>query len=172
MIYKIKQFFGRIYNLYRWFPIIWKDQDWDDHYIWEILKFKLQNQAKYISKHDRHTRAQRDAWLMLLCIKLIEKIQTEYYSGEYMGYEETEFRFKSSTRCVDCKELDIVTISDNLDEYLKKYPLIVKKVMREKVPFSTTNKRGVALNVGYINHKRAKKLLFKILEENIEGWWV
>ena len=40
-MYKIKQFFRRIYNLYRWFPIIWKDQDWDHSYIFEIFKFKL-----------------------------------------------------------------------------------------------------------------------------------
>jgi hypothetical protein len=36
-MYKIKQFFRNIHNLIRWFPIIWKDRDWDDHFIFEIL---------------------------------------------------------------------------------------------------------------------------------------
>jgi hypothetical protein len=27
------------------------------------------------------------------------------------------------------------------------------------------------MNIGHINHSRARKLLFKIMEENIEGWW-
>jgi len=170
-MYKIKQFFRRIHNLYRWFPIIWKDQDWDQHYIWEILKFKLQNQAEYISKHDRHTRAQRDAWLMRLCVKLIDKIQTEYYEMEYMDYEKTEFVFTPSNHCEGCQEMNIKLISDNLDDYFKKYPLIHRRVMKEKVPFNTNNRRGVALNISYLNHNRAKKLLFNILEQNIEKWW-
>lgn len=163
-MYRIKLFFRRIYNLYRWFPIIWKDQDWDDHYIWEILKFKLANQADYISKRDRHTRSQHDAKMMRLCIKLINKVQTEYYHEEHINYEKTRFEFKPSDHCEGCKELEIITIEDNLDEYFKKYPLISKKIENK-------SRRGKAINIGYINHKRAKKLLFNILENNIERWW-
>ena len=32
-------------------------------------------------------------------------------------------------------------------------------------------KQRIAHNIGYYNHNRARKLLFKIIEENIEGWW-
>jgi hypothetical protein len=167
-MYRIRRFFRRIHNLYRWFPIIWKDQDWDTHYIWEILKFKLSNQADYISFHDRYTRAQHDAKMMRLCVKLINKIQDEYYEMEYMDFEDTKFEFKPSDRCEDCNELEIVTVRDNLNDYFKKYPLIHKKVLKEK---EIESKRGLALNIGYINHKRARKLLFNILENNIESWW-
>jgi len=170
-MYRIRLFFRRIYNLYRWFPIIWKDQDWDTHYIWEILKFKLTNQADYISFHDRHTRAQHDAKMMRLCVKLINKIQDEYYEMEYMDYEDTKFEFIPSDHCEGCKELDIVTTRDNLNDYFKKYPLIYKRVMKEEMPFKIDTKRGIALNIGRINHNRAKKILFNILEQNIEGWW-
>jgi len=164
-MYRIKQFFRRIYNLYRWFPIIWKDQDWDDHYIFEILKFKLTNQANYISFHDRHTCAKRDAFRMMLCVKLMDRIQTEYYGVEYQDYEETEFKFNPSDHCEECSELEIITLSDNLDEYFKKYPLIYKQLKYD------SDRRRVALRMGSINHNRARKLLFKILEQNIEKWW-
>jgi len=164
-MYRIKQFFRRIHNLYRWFPIIWKDQDWDDHYIWEIFKFKLTNQADYISFHDRYTRAQHDAKMIRLCVKLMKKIQDEYYEMEYIDYEETKFEFKPSDRCEDCSELEIITINDSLDQYFKKYPLIYKQIEDK------SNRRRTAMKMGYINHKRAKKLLFKTLEENIERWW-
>mgnify|MGYP003351274053 CR=1 FL=1 len=87
-MYRIKRFFKRIYNLYRWFPIIWKDQDWDDYYIFEVLKFKLKNQAEHIGGKDRHTRAKRDAEKMMLCVRLIEKVQEEYYGCEYQDYHE------------------------------------------------------------------------------------
>ena len=74
-MYRIKQFFKQIHNLIRWFPIIWKDKDWDDHYIFEILKFKLKNQAEYIGKKDRHMSAKRDAEIMMLCVRLMDKVQ-------------------------------------------------------------------------------------------------
>jgi hypothetical protein len=32
-------------------------------------------------------------------------------------------------------------------------------------------KQRIAMNIGYYNHNRARKLLFKIMEENIEYWW-
>jgi hypothetical protein len=32
-------------------------------------------------------------------------------------------------------------------------------------------KQRIAMNIGRYNHERARKLLFKIMEENIEGWW-
>jgi len=71
-----------IKNVIRWFPIIWKDRDWDTHYIWEIFKCKLQNQAKYIGDKDRHTSAKRDSQKMRLCVKLMDRLQNEYYASE------------------------------------------------------------------------------------------
>ena len=48
-------------NLIKWFPTIWKDRDYDQFYIYEVLRVKLEKQAVYICNNDRHTRAQRVA---------------------------------------------------------------------------------------------------------------
>ena len=85
-MYKIKQFFKRIYNLYRWFPIIWKDQDWDDFYIFEILKFKLLQQREYLVSNDRHTRVPQINRDITICLNLIQRIQDEYYNCEYQDF--------------------------------------------------------------------------------------
>ena len=53
--WRISNFISKIKNIVRWFPIIWNDGDYDDSYIMEILKFKLSNQANYISKKDGRT---------------------------------------------------------------------------------------------------------------------
>jgi hypothetical protein len=165
-MYKIKRFFKRIYNLYRWFPIIWKDQDWDDHFIWEILKFKLKNQAEYIGGKDRHVNAKRDAEIMMLCVRLIEKIQSEYYAGEYMDYHESDYNWINSESHPGMHELEIIEKSERFDEYFKKYPLIYRCVPDLKAP-----KIRIALQIAHTNHDRARKLLFNILEQNIEQWW-
>ena len=163
-MYKIKQFFRRIYNLYRWFPIIWKDQDWDDHYIFEILKFKLKNQAKYISYHDRHMSAKRDAEIIMLCVRLIDKVQDEWYGREYFNYHESELKFIDSKDYPGHYEMEIEHISDNYKDYFKKYPRIYKQAKGK-------DKHEKAFNIAKINEERAHKLLFKILEQNIRRWW-
>lgn len=165
-MWKIKQFFKRIKNLVRWFPIIWKDQDWDDYYIFEILKFKLKNQAEYIGYHDRHMSAKRDAEIMMLCVRLIEKVQDEYYAGEYHDYYKSEIKFIDSISHPGSYEMEEEYISENFDEYFKKYPLIYRMV-----PDLNASKDRIAFEISRINEERAHKLLFKILEQNIRRWW-
>ena len=165
-MYKIKQFFKRIYNLYRWFPIIWKDQDWDDHYIFEILKFKLKNQAEYIGYHNRHTRAKRDAEIMMLCVRLIEKVQDDWYGCEYQDYHKIDLKFIESKDYSDSYEVEIIEKWELYDEYFKKYPLVYRMVPDLQAP-----KGRIAFEIAKINQERAHKLLFKILEQNIRKWW-
>lgn len=175
--WKINGILYSIRNLIRWAPIIWKDRDWDDSYIFTILQTKLKFQAKYISDRDFHTLAKRDAEVMNLCVRLIDKIKESYYDMEYIDYHEMEYDF------IDCdtpgyKEMVFNEISEKFDEYFKKYPLIYKKVMNGegRLPIidedtGEVSKTKVAINMGHINHNRARKLLFKILDEHIERWW-
>lgn len=166
-----------IRNVIYWFPIIWKDRNWDSHYIFEILKHKLKAQAKYIGDRDMHTRAKQDARRMRLCISLMQKVQEEDYTVEYMGYYGDRHWF---TDCEDNPESVVWNseiTSENFNDYFKKYPLIYKRVMKGEGVFTLDGrddndlKRVIALNIAHLNHDRARKLLFKIMQENIEGWW-
>jgi len=175
--YYHKYFKQGVKNIWYWFPIIWKDRHWDDHYIFEVLKHKLKAQAKYIGDKDRHTRAQQDAKRMRLCVKLIQLVQDEPYGTEYMDYHKYRVWF---TDCEDRPGSSLYndeTISENFDDYFKKYPLIYKRVMKGEGPFTLDGrdeadmKKIIAMNISHINQKRAQDLLFKIMNENINGWW-
>jgi len=107
-------------NLYKWFWVIWNDRDWDHHYIFQVLKFKLEKQAKHLADVGFHNEAQRDAELMMTCVRLIDKLQNEYYYDELC---------KSGVRSSEA----------------------VKNVIAK--------------------HKKAKRLLFKIMNDRIEEWW-
>ena len=107
-------------NLYKWFRVIWNDRDWDHYYIFEVLKFKLEKQANHLAENGFHNNAQRDAELMMTCVRLIDKLQNEYY------YDELS---KSGVRSSEA----------------------VKNVIAK--------------------HKKAKRLLFKIMNDRIEEWW-
>lgn len=175
--WKIVDIYRSIKNIIRWFPIIWKDRDWDGSYIYTILQTKLKFQSKYIGNRNFHTSAKRDFEIMNLCVNLIEKINIEYYGMEYMDYSQTEYKFIDSDK-PGFKEMVINDISENFDEYFKKYPLIHRKVLNGEGVFpiidpdtNEVNKRRIAMNIANINESRVRKLLFKILKEHIDGWW-
>jgi hypothetical protein len=163
-----------IQSLWYWLPIIWKDRNWDSHYIFEVLSHKLKSQSKYIGDRDIHTQAKRDAEVMMTCVHLIEKVQDEFYWMEYMDYEKTKHWFEDVPDSPGLRSWESRQLKENFDDYFKKYPLIHKRVLNGEGWLKIddfTDKPLIASNIAYINHKRAKKLLFKIIEENIEGWW-
>lgn len=107
-------------NLYKWFWVIWKDRDWDHYYIFQVLKFKLEKQAKHLADAGFHNEAQRDAELMMTCVRLINKLQNEKY------YDELS---ESGVRSYE------------------------------------------AVQIVINRHNKAKRLLFKIMNDRIEQWW-
>jgi hypothetical protein len=173
--YYHKYFKTGVKNIIYWFPIIWKDRNWDSHYIFEIMKHKLSAQANYIGTNDRHTRAQQDARRMRLCVKLMSKVQEEDYTMEYMDYHKDRIWF---TDCEDRPGSSLMNseqVWEKFDDYFKKYPLVYKRVMNGEGVFKREgredDKQIIAMNIAHINQDRAHKLLFKIMEENILGWW-
>lgn len=174
-----------IRNLIRWFPVIWKDRDYDDHYIWEILKTKIKFQGEYIGKRDFHENAKRDSEIMLLCANLIEKVQTEYYQSEYMDYHESKLYFVPIDNS-DLENLDddikkemsggstlrVEDVWENFDEYFAKYPHAYREVTKtDTYIFVNDSKNRIAMNMGHYLHNKAKRILFELLQRNIESWW-
>ena len=119
-MWRLRQFKRRLINLFRWIPIIWKDEQWDYYHIFEILKHKLLFTAEHTRKYGYHINSNHDANRMMLCVRLIEKVQNEDYLIELIN-------------------------DDNLT--------------REKIIAAERK------------HFKAKRILFKLLEQNIEQWW-
>ena len=174
--YYHKDFIQGVKNLIKWFPTIWKDRDWDHNFIYEIIKVKLNNQAKYISFHNRHTSAKRDSEKMLLCSKLIQRCQDDFYDMEYMDYHESNYNWLDIEDKPDLKKLDVEMVSENFDDYFKKYPRIHKKVLSGEInrfnrPVEEKEKNVIAMEIAHENQDRCRKLLFKIMGEEIQRWW-
>jgi hypothetical protein len=181
----VRNFSTSVGNLIKWFPVIWKDRDWDDHYIFEVFKFKLEKQSKYIKEKGFHVNSELDAKRRMLCVKLMEKVQEEFYIMEYMDYEDKDFFFVPTGDDIEDVlggyYMETLLKKENLNDFFKKYPLVYKKIVTDKKYhiFKIDNedltsyevKSRIALNIGRYNHERARKLLFKILSENIESWW-
>ena len=177
MLHKIKyHLINPIKNLIRWFPIIWKDRDYDDYYIWEILKTKLKYQSEYIKNKGIHESADYDAQRMMLCIRLIEKIQDEYYEIEHMNYHKSEYTWEDVEDDYDLKQLNIKHISKHFDDYFAKHRSSVRHVLKNSKHQVFTLKESefkhrLAMNVAHYNQNKAQTLLFKILDKDIKDWW-
>ena len=163
-------------NLWRWFPIVWKDRDWDDYHIFEVLKFKIKNTANLTENNQRFVGWESQVSYMRICEKLITLIQDEYYSHEYFDYYDNKFSFEKIEDS-DNFEMKSEVIRDDLHSYINKYPNTKRFVMNHPKyskftnSMSETNDSRLAMVMGMARHVKAKKLLFKILEQKIETWW-
>jgi len=151
-----------IKNLIKWFPIVWKDADWDHSYIMYALRFKIKNTADYIEKHNRYVGCERDVEIMRLCVRLFDALEKDIYELEYQDYYETLFSFEKEARGLSKSSETI--IKDDLKTYLAKYPNDYRRIEKD------TEIRD-ALRLGRNRHMRATKILFTLIERNIYKWW-
>ena len=109
---------------------------------------------------------------MILCVRLIEKIQDEYYSSEPHSYRNTKLYFDKIEDKPYLSQLRVEELSEDFDSYFAKYPLEYKRVINaDKCPFNRDSKDGIAYAMGRNIHNKAIRILFRTLENNIERWW-
>ena len=164
--YYHKNFIQGVKNLWRWFPTVWKDRDWDGYFIYEILRVKLENQAYYIGNRDRHVESKRDTERMLLCARLIKIQQEDLYAIEYLDYYKEDHKFIPTDETKQWYTMENTLIKDNLDEYFAIYPKQYKKYND-----GTRERHQIAFSIAVNNQERSRKLLFKIIERHIDRWW-
>ena len=172
--YYWKTFKTGVKNLWYWLPVIWKDRNWDHRFIFDIFAHKLKAQAEHIGKYGIHLNNWKDERDMMTCVRLIEKVKDEWYGSEWMDYHKTKSWFEPCEDKEGYSEWKSRELEENFDDYFAKYPLIYKRVMNGEGVFKldgTNDKQRIAMNIAHINHDRARKLLFKIMEQEIERWW-
>lgn len=169
--YYLSDFKLGIKNIWYWLPIIWKDRDYDYNYIYTILEYKLRKQSSYIFKRNTFVSSKQSARNMLICAELIKLVKEDFYNSEYINYFESTFDF-IPTEKKEYFEMVSNTTSENFDLYFKKYPLVYKRILNGEGVFKGMDKKTIAMNISKINNDRAKRLLFSILECEINRWWV
>jgi hypothetical protein len=93
--YRFKYVYNSIKNLIRWFPIIWKDRDWDHAYVEDILLFKLNNMYKrfsdpnatYVNWETEHAKPALKA--LNICVKILERRRDNYYTDYWWDRGQT-----------------------------------------------------------------------------------
>ena len=164
----IRLFLTGCKNVIRWSPTIFKDRDWDDWYIYNILQKKIEFQRQEIIYANRHMQVDRDNRDMTIVLNLIERVKEDYYGIEYLDYSESKFRFEPIDGDDKYYTMEEDIISENYDNYIKKYPSSVRRVLKEKPDL---NKKDLCFWVAKHNEEKAHDLLHKILKEKMRRWW-
>lgn len=168
--YYPRNFIVGILNLFKWGPVIWKDRDWDDSFFFDILKFKISNMAKFHGSKMPYLGSERNVEIMNTTVRLIDKFQTEHYRHEYLNYIDDDYSF-DKIEGSDCYEMKIVNLRDDLDEYFTKYPLLKNRAMKHSYYQKNPSAASLGISMGIVQHEKAKRLIFELLNRNIEKWW-
>ena len=86
-----------------------------------------------------------------------------------MDYWHDTISFEDVPDNKNLKSIEIETIAERFDEYLNKYPSSVRTIIKEHG--KQGDKKRLCLMVSYYNHKKANKILFRVLEERLNQWW-
>ena len=81
---RIRYFFESLHNLYRWFPVIWKDKDYDGYYTLVILRHKIKHVRELTVKNKRFIGWEIEVkWMNIVIILLTNIIDGNYWEDKY-----------------------------------------------------------------------------------------
>jgi len=81
-----------IKNLVKWFPIIWKDRNFDQEYLYDILYFKLGEMQKFFESGNTYAvEADKCVEQIKECKGLLKRIMNESVMDEYWDDEKGVF---------------------------------------------------------------------------------
>jgi hypothetical protein len=163
MKWMIKRFSRKIRRLVRYLPVIWNSEDWDSGFATELFRMKLEDMAVFFEGMDGVFSA--NAEYKALRIRRILRLFDWVYNDEYITEFNMEMEALWGSGVNELSTKNITTKSgqirrsvgfvwqdwDNADEVQESYEELSVKYVEKR--------------------KRAHKLLWKLIEENIEHWW-
>lgn len=149
-----------IENLITWFPIIWLDRYWDSHYLFLILKKKIELMERKFNENDLYVNVKRDTDNMRICIDALDRLmKDDYHEIAFQKHEEKWGELKMEFIPFDAKKCLSQAIFSrsnikNEDDYKK-------EIEESKKCYEEENRlRNDDL-----------KLLFNTLEKEVLKWW-
>ncbi len=71
--YGLRKFGRFIKRLFRWLPVLWRQEEWDYGYIYDILDVKLKELRNCIAKDDIHADAPTCLRQINICLKYLDR---------------------------------------------------------------------------------------------------
>lgn len=117
----IKQNIRRIKRFVAWFPVIWKDEDWDSAHLLEIMRFKISHIRKEIDTNKRFVGYEKCVQQMKVAEILLERLAFSDFYTDYLSKDENcncpeeLFRWEPSSYDLNGKPITCKMISFTCD---------------------------------------------------------
>ena len=146
-----------IENLYRWFKVIWNDRNWDSHYIFVMLRHKLDLTEKHLREYNNHVNATKDANNIRKCVFLLDRIIADVYDVNANQRHEEKWG-EAKFEWIDVGEFRKLEI---------KYPNVKTEEdeKQERKDFIRASEHGRDVQ------KQDLDMLFSELRKHIQEWW-
>ena len=86
--WRIRFILRKIKHFWQWAPIVWRDEDWDSAYLFEIMRFKIAKMRVDMEKANRHTTVKENVRDMLVVEELLRRHGfSDFYSDNDEGFK-------------------------------------------------------------------------------------
>ena len=158
----IRNFTIGISNVIRWMPLIWKDRDWDHHFIMEPLIFKLKKHIEYLEKYSHVECAPKQIQTMSECLELLIKVHDEWTYYEADSHDKHELKWgKSDFYTVECEDRpgSWRLMDRNEERYTEEE---VKQKNKEFI---------ISTKIAQQKRQRDFEEAMEIFVKNFDSWW-
>jgi hypothetical protein len=167
----IRRFFQGLYNTIRWFPVMFTNHHWHNHYMLTLLQRKLEFMRENLVTNNRYYGVEKANKDITLALNLIERIIEEYYMFEMYEYLKVSHWLKPVDATGDYLTLEATIHEDRLASFLFKYRRTATK-LRKKFNLGYTDKDNATLAqyVCAYNHDKCERIFWKLLYYKQHTW--
>ena len=165
--YPFRDFYRRVKNILRWLPTIWKDRDWDNSYITEILIKKLElTRDFYLSDKAHSVEAGNIAREIQDAIERLHMTRDSWEFHEAPAMEELEQKWGLTAFSFEPYECN-----ENGEVITYEMKSKTEKVNTEEEEEQYRIEFGKALDTARKQYRKDKKDAYKFIAKNIDKWW-
>ena len=165
--YPFRDFYRRVKNVLRWLPTIWKDRDWDNSYITEILIKKLElTRDFYLSDKAHSVEAGNIAREIQDAIERLHMTRDSWEFHEAPAMEELEQKWGLTAFSFEPYECN-----ENGEVITYEMKSKTEKVNTEEEEEQYRIEFGKALDTARKQYRKDKKDAYKFIAKNIDNWW-
>ena len=100
-----------IKNLIKWFPIVWRDRDWDEAYLLTVMEFKFKNMSHLHENYGHLENSELYASQLARAAELTERIK-----NDRLHYSEEVGVLHNQGKVVEAMELEHELYTKDLEE--------------------------------------------------------
>ena len=161
--YPVKRFFRKIKNVFRWLPTIWKDEDYDYHFINEILIKKLEHTRDFFLSDKTHImEADKVAAEIQEAIDRLHMTRDSWEFYEDPAQESIEKKWGKST-------FNFIPTNDGTGSSYMEIEHENVKTDEDKEQYSKEFRD--AMKKARKDYMKDKKDAYKFIAKHIDGWW-